>query len=380
MSQKPSLLILCFSPLKSDARILKQIHLFKDDFEVTSCGFGEQPVPGISHIRIPDNAPNVLSGKLITLRQRLLAYWRIPAVRWVKKNLKKGAFDVIIANDLEAMPVALKLKPRIGVHVDLHEYSPSLGEESPIWMRRINPYLLMLGHKYFPKAKQAASTFTTVSYGLQREYRRVFEIDAEVVPNAAPYQDRQATPVSAPIRIVHSGVCLRNRNLAATIAACGAVAGVTLDLYLVPNDPGHLEELRQLCDQHANVTLHDPLPYLEIADTIARYDVGIHVMPASSFNNKWALPNKVFDYVQARLAMVTGPNPEIADLVQRNNLGLVTEDWSQEAIETALVQLNPELIASFKSSADAAAKALSAEEQILPWLSKVNSLVAARKP
>ena len=66
---KPSLLILSFSDLYRDARLLKQINLFKDDYNVTTCGYGPQPVEGVEHIEVPLNQGMWnLNGRLITAK------------------------------------------------------------------------------------------------------------------------------------------------------------------------------------------------------------------------------------------------------------------------------------------------------------------------
>ena len=68
MTAKRSLLILSISDISQDARVLKQIALFADDWEVTTCGYGPRP-PGVAHhLEIPpDEIYTDLDGRLITL-------------------------------------------------------------------------------------------------------------------------------------------------------------------------------------------------------------------------------------------------------------------------------------------------------------------------
>src|SRR5690606_14748561 len=146
------------------------------------------------------------------------------------------------------------------------------------------------------------------------------------------------TPVSSPVRLVHSGACLRNRDLHVMVEAVLAAArepdpvDVTLDLYLTPNDPAYLEELRGLAAGSGGVvTVHEPVPYADLLPLLNGYDVGVHVLPPSSFNNANALPNKVFDYVQARLGLLVGPSPEMAMLVHRHELGVVAPAFDAQA-------------------------------------------------
>ncbi|MET0161957.1 MAG: glycosyltransferase [Microbacteriaceae bacterium] len=377
MSPRPRLLILSFSPIAGDARVLKQVRLFSERYEVTTCGYGEAPEGVARHIRIPDTARmSGPDGRLITLRQYRIAYWRVPAIAWARRHLTAGDWDVVLANDIEAAPVALGLGATGGVHADLHEYSPRLHEQDAAWNRRIRPYLEWICERYVRRADSA----TTVSEGLAREYERRFGIRSELVTNAAPYLEIAPRPVSEPIRLVHSGACLRKRNLPALVAAAAATSTpVILDLFLTPNDPGLLAELRAAAEKTDNVRVQDPVPYDDLADTLAGYDVGLHVLPPSDFNNANALPNKLFDYVQARLGVVIGPTPEMAARVREFGLGVVAEDFGVDALVAALDQLTVESVTGFTRAADAAARELSAETQLPIWERAIDALAARSK-
>src|SRR5690606_32302142 len=233
---------------------------------------------------------------------------------------------------------------RRGVHADLHESFPRLHEEHEAWTRRISPYQSWLCRSSLPRC----AAVTTVSQRIAQEYTEQFGVDVGVVTNASPWTDLSPTPVGDPIRLVHSGACLRNRDLHVLVDAVAAAASgehpapVTLDLYLTPNDPGYLEELRSRAAATGGiVTVHDPVPYAELLTTLNAHDVGVHVLPPVSFNNANALPNKVFDYVQARLGLVVGPTPEMAQLATAHGVGVVTADFTAEALAATPPRVPP---------------------------------------
>ncbi len=288
MSSRPTMLILSYSPIARDARVLKQVAHFTRDYAVTTCGYGPAPEGVVEHISIPDDQRyNDLDGKLITLKHYRKAYWRLSAVKWSREHLKGRRFDIAIANDVEAVPVAVKLKPKHGVLADLHEYSPRLHDDHALWHERITPWFEYVVRRYVTKAW----SWSTVSRGIVDEYERNFGFHAELVTNAAPYQDAVPSPVDTPIRLVHSGACLRNRRLHIMAEAVDAAANdVTLDFYLTANDPPYLEELKDFAATSERVTVHDPVPYAELAETLTAYDVGIHVLPPINFNNKLRCP------------------------------------------------------------------------------------------
>ena len=375
MTRRPRLLILSFSPIVGDARVLKQVRHFATLYELTTCGYGVAPEGVANHIRIPDEVPaNDLYGRFVTLRLYTRAYWRISAVAWCREHLVGGAWDVILANDVETVPLALSLEPRAGVHADLHEYSPTLHSNHAGWKKRIQPYYEWLCRTHVSRAQ----SWTTVSEGLARQYEKDFGFAPSVVINAAPYADLAATAPSTPIRLVHSGACLRKRNLVALVdAVAQATNPVTLDFFLTPNDPPYLAELNDRARDVPGVTVHPPVPYDALVETISGFDVGVFVQPPTTFSLEWSLPNKLFDYVQARLGILIGPSKEATRFVEEYSLGIVAENFSAEATARAIERLTPELVAEYKSNAASAAHALSAEQQSGAWDRAIRNLVGA---
>src|SRR5690606_3328147 len=156
------------------------------------------------------------------------------------------------------------------------------------------------------------------------------------------------------------GACLRHRRLHLMIEAAGLLGtGVPFDLYLTPNDPAYLAELRDLAAGVPGVTVRDPVPYAELVPTLNRYQVGVFLLPPTTFSYTWALPNKVFDFVQARLATVVGRSTEMAELVRERRLGVVAEDFTPQALADALAGLDPAAVAEYQASAHAQALELS---------------------
>ncbi|SFR95695.1 Glycosyl transferases group 1 [Microbacterium sp. cf046] len=370
---KPSLLILSFSPIASDARVLKQVEAFRDDYAVTTCGYGPTPDGVARHVRIPDDVlHNVLHDGRITRKAYKRAYWSLWSVKWVRKHLKRGAYDIVLADDVEAVPLALRLRPKYGTHADLHEYSPLLHEDWEGWRAKITPYVEWLCSEYVAHA----DSWSTVSGGLAREYERNFGFRPVVVTNAAPYVDAEPRPVGDPIRLVHSGAALHDRKLEDLVAGVAAsTSGATLDLYLTPNQPAFVEVLRGLAaETDGRVRVNDPVPYAQLSETLQGYDVGVHMLAPTNFNNRWALPNKLFDYVQARLGVIIGPSPEMAEYVQRYGLGAVTESFEPAALAAVLDGLTVADVERWKKAADASARELSAATQVQLWKDAIDAL------
>lgn len=371
--QRPTMLIVSFSPIVGDARVLKQVRHFAESYDVTTCGYGPSPDSRVTHLELPGDARDVLDGRLVTTRVYSWVYRAVPAVRAARTLLRGRRFDVVVANDVETVPLALGVAPPARVLADLHEYSPGLHDEHPAWVRRIAPYYRWLARRFAARA----GARTTVSHGVAEAYEEHEGMRCEVVTNAAPYVDLSPGPVARPLRLVHSGACLRNRDLMLMLDAVeAATARVSLDLYLTPNHPDYLAELRDRAAQIPGVTVHDPVPYEDLVATLSAYDVGVFVLPPVNASYASALPNKFFDYVQARLGMVVGPSPEMAAIVRERGLGLVTRDFTAAALADAVDALTPETVERFKAESHAAAHDLAADAQIAVWDETVVRLLA----
>ncbi|MFC4556066.1 glycosyltransferase family 4 protein [Georgenia faecalis] len=370
---RPRVLVVSFSDISQDARVLRQVRLLAPRYEVTTCGYGPAPDGVADHVRIPDDLIYWHKDRRLLLERRYAAAYRTsPVVAYLWDRLPRSYFDVVLADDVDTVPLALSLHPRRGVHADLHEYAPRQNEESWRWRTFVAPYVRWLVGRFVP----LAASVTTVGQGLADEYRREFGIEAGVVANACAYRDAAPTPVGRPIRLVHSGLARPNRSLEVMVDAVEATsADVTLDLYLMPNDPPYLAELRARTAGSDRVTLHDPVPHDDLVETIARYDVGVFVLPPLNFNYRWALPNKFFDFVQGRLGIIVGPSPEMAHLVREHALGAVTGGFTTGDLVAVLDALTPEEVARWKAGSHAAARRLSSDTQVQGWLRAVEALV-----
>lgn len=368
------ILILTFSPIAHDARVLKQIALLAPTYDVTTCGFGPAPAGVSDHVRIPDGVRHDdLHGRLITLRWYSRAYWSLSAVRWGRARLPRRAWDIVLANDIETVPLALALDPRNGVHADLHEFAPLQREDDPLWRRRISPYVSWLCARSLPRVR----SITTVAEGIARRYERDFSVAVDVVINAAPHWELPRRPTSTTVRLVHSGVARRDRRLEVMIDAVARSSSCTLDLYLTRNDPAYVDELSALAaSTGGRVRVLDPVAYSELIPTLNGYDVGIMVLPPTNFNKEWSLPNKLFDYVQARLGIIVGPSPEMRRYVERYDLGAVTRSFDADSIIQTLARLDTATVDAWKAASEREAAPLSAEQQMGAWESAIAALAA----
>ncbi len=371
---RPQLLIVSFSTLESDPRVLKQIDALRDRYDISTCGYGPAPKGIGTHYRIPDDRvywryprPAVMA------RLYGRAYRANPVVSWVRDTLPDATFDVVLANDIDAVGAALELHPRFGVHADLHEFAPLQNTELLRFRLFVAPFMRWQLRTFARRADSVSTVAPTIAMRLRDE----FGLDPFVVMNAPPLADLPITPTGVPIRLVHAGAALRNRRLEDLITAMELLndaGNFTLDMYLAANDPEYLRSLKARADAVPGVRVLAPVPFEDLIPTLNGYDIGLHLLAPTNFNNAYALPNKFFEYVQARLGVVIGPSPEMARILQTHGFGAIAGDFSAAALAETLRGVDQATVLQWKTAADASAPELSAQLQTRAWVSAIDAI------
>jgi len=199
------------------------------------------------------------------------------------------------------------------------------------------------------------------------------------VTNAPHYEDLSPSPVHKPIRVIHHGSAQPGRGLEEMVHAASLLDGrFTTDFMLVESWPGFRDKLIRLARGNPRIGFPDPQPMHTLARATNEYDIGIFLLPPVNLHRRYALPNKLFEFIQARLAVAIGPSPEMARVVQDYGCGIVVDDFEPETLAAALNALDSESIAAFKGASHAAAVELCAERNEAIVLEAVEDALSGR--
>jgi hypothetical protein len=149
----------------------------------------------------------------------------------------------------------------------------------------------------------------------------------------------------------------------------------SLDFMFVPNDRPYLSRLERLARSRPRVGFKKPVPMTQIVSVLNEYDIGLFLLSPRAFNYRMALPNKLFEFIQARLAVAVWPSPEMARLVREGDCGVVARDFTVESMADALNSLSPQDIKKFKEHSHQAASRFSAEQNRQFMLDLVQKLI-----
>lgn len=370
---KKNILIIVFSNLKHDARVKRQADTLSSLSNVTVACHDAEPDNGFEIIKF---APTQLTlfRKAVASIFLLLRFYRI-AYRWlhdyneVIRMLNQQQYDLVVANDVETLPIAFKIAGTSPVLFDAHEYAPRHFEDKLMWRIFFQRFNSWLCKTYIPRV----SGMTTVGKGLAHEYEKHFLVRPKIVHNAPKYFDIRPSGVNGEnIRLIHHGIANRSRRLDLMVDLMERLDHrFTLDLMLIvpPSSSqatiAYLSQLQERASANKRIRFVPAVKSADIVKTINSYDIGVFLLPPVNFNYANTLPNKFFDFVQARLGIAIGPTPEMAEIVQQYQNGVVADNFSPESLAEKLNALNAEDIAQFKHRSNEVAKVFNSENSAM---------------
>lgn len=371
------ILILSSSYLEKDPRVLRQIRALKEEHKIYTCGLTRSGMDGITEypiLKVPAKTQPFFTRLRNAVKMFTKQYDKLTWSEDVLQSLKQNDYDVIIVNDPREMGLAVALKELqsapLRIYFDLHEYFIDV-DENPI----INRVFADLTDKYYLEA----DVWTTVNEPIAELYEERYGKRPTVIKNAGSYVDISPKEVSTPIKLVHHGVANRSRRIEVMIEAMRKNTHCTLSLYLVGSDKKYIAELKERAKSMKNVSFNSPVEFSKIIPTLASYDVGVFALDPLIRNYYLALPNKIFEFIQARLAIIVTPNPAMAEIVEQYDNGMVSLDFSVEALSQTISSLTRNGIQRMKYQSHHAASIENETYGIQRTASIVNELLKELK-
>ena len=248
--------------------------------------------------------------------------------------------DAIWCNDLDTLAPALH-HGQLPVIYDSHEYFTEAAGLTGRPMRRA----IWLALERW--AMRKLPCMITVNESIASAYRAKYNIDVLVVRNMPRIQPpiqvhgREAfrdygIPTDLPIALMQGAYMDRDRGAAEAVAAVPEMEGVRL--VLVGAGIEWEEAKKRLDDPKMEGRLHciPKLPFDELRRLTASADVGLSLDKGGHGNYEMSLPNKLFDFMHARLPMVVTARKEVASIVREHGLGEVVEEATPQAIRDAV--------------------------------------------
>lgn len=373
-----TILVSCLSDLEHDPRVMREIIWLTDaGYTVETLGEGNLPSPLVKeHHKIIEERPKWTKPKIVfglilaffpySWRFKILFESRIPQT--ATKRYLAGGYDLVVLNDLDLLPWAVRrngsrvtLKNQF-VHLDLHEYHTKNLPEDAHWRFLMNGFWKWL-RRFI--ASPGITSRSVVAPGIGKIYEDEFGIPPQTtVRNAPPYETLSPTPVNPDrIELIYHGLGMWERGLRSLVTAMESIEPrFQLKLMLTGKYDSVKKELLSLVKKknlENRITFAEPVAMKDVAKAINTSDVEVIFYEPSTPNLKFSLPNKFFEAIQGRLAIVVGQSPSMSEIVDDANNGLIVTGWSPENLAAGINCLTANEIQNMKSNSNAVAEQLS---------------------
>jgi glycosyltransferase involved in cell wall biosynthesis len=255
--------------------------------------------------------------------------------------LLKLAPDVLVANDLDTLPAnflvsRIRRKPLI---YDSHEYFTEVPEL--IGRPVVRAIWTWLERMFVPKVQSAY----TVCESIAEVYRDLYKVDFKVVRNLPvcsqiEKQKHQEKVDGQPKIILYQGAMNLGRGIEAAIRAMPFVDNAELWLAGDGDITLQLQEMVYDLELDEKVKFLGRLPLHQLHKVTFQADLGISLEEDLGLNYRFALPNKLFDYIQAGVPVLVSNLPEMRRVVDHYQIGAIAETHQRkdlaELMKTAL--------------------------------------------
>jgi glycosyltransferase involved in cell wall biosynthesis len=366
------------SRIADDPRVRRQVDaLLGAGHDVHAVGISGAvgPAPLWPVIEIPAPARSYAAKVAFASRVMLLArqpatahrvFWSFRANRRFLEAARGLEADLYLANDWRALPIGCEAARATGARLayDSHEYGVGEFAERRLWRAVFPRYIDFLEREAIGKA----AFVSAVGEGIARLLQERYDLPTTpiVIRNVPDYRPMPLRPVSSPVRVLYHGQFLPNRGLEPLVESVRWWRP-ELSLHLRGYGPRRYEGfLKRLIDgspARDRIHIHPPARMLDLVPLANESDIGIHPLLATSDQTRFSLPNKLFEYLMAGLAVCVSDLPEMASIVRRYGVGVLLSSTTPDAIAAAVNGIDLSVLPELKARALAAARELCWEKE-----------------
>ncbi len=365
------------SPVVNDSRVIKEARaLLKADLvdRVIFAGLREK---GLDTVEEPEEGIGIVRFRLRSrdLPRRFLPQV-IKYVEWGFRVLFRFGSRkpiLLIAHDLEALPIAVLLKTLTGapLHYDAHELE--------VHRLGMSGYRQKLAYRLEKFLVRFVDSQSTVSDAIAQWYADEYHIALPTVVRNIPDDSTSSPHSPSQAKLLREAAGLSPTDIAylyvGGISPARGIPSLVDTFESLPNEhPGRLVLLgpRSMdLTSTDRVRVLDPVPHDEVHAWIKGADVGFSLLDDSCLNHRYALPNKLFQYLLAGIPVIASPYPEMRRLLEPAGAGWFAADPNE--VRELILKLRREDI----NNARARAQELAAD---LSWADEAAKFIATIAP
>lgn len=285
-------------------------------------------------------SPEINSGSYKIKRFRLpvkkgFFFYAFYNVRLFLYLLFRKKITLLVSCDLDTLAANYLVSVLRGCTLiyDSHEYFTEVPELQNRKFTR--NFWLRLEKFILPKIKYAY----TVSESIAKEYNEKYKVEFKVIRNL-PIKKTDITLYPLPEnllakkKILYQGAINVGRGLEQMMEV---VKELNDDIVLIIAGEGDLyDQLKRKADSEElkdKIFFTGRIPHEKLAGLTIQADMGISLEEDFGKNYKFALPNKLFDYIQAEIPVLVSDLPEMRRIVENYNIGMIKDSDEKEKIK-----------------------------------------------
>jgi len=244
-----------------------------------------------------------------------------------------NSFDILLSNDLDTLPanfLASKIKNNTLVY-DSHEYFTEVPEliDRPV----IKSVWETIENFILPKIKFSY----TVCNSIADIYNNKYSINMRVVRNIPLCNNHNIdkNPSKKKI-IIYQGAVNKGRGIETVVKAMHHINNAVFWIVGSGDEFDKIKNLIAAENLTDKVIMHGKIPFENLFEFTKQASVGISLEEDLGLNYYYALPNKLFDYIQAGVPVLGSALPEIVSIINKFEIGLVAENRNVEQIAQQL--------------------------------------------
>ncbi|CVK15713.1 Glycosyltransferase involved in cell wall bisynthesis [Apibacter mensalis] len=327
MAQHKKVLVSVINNISTDQRVEKVCNsLFKNGYEILIIGTNYNGMP-------PLNRPYFTQRFKLIFQKKFLLFAEFNCKLFVKLLFQSDKNTLLLANDLDTLLpnyLVSKIK-KIPLVFDSHEiYSelPSIQGRfaQKVW-RKLEKYLIPRV-KHFYTVSEGYADFFEKKYG-----NRPLVIKNVPLLNIASCKEKKRTidlPENTQNKkiLLYQGAINSCRGIDKMIEAINFIENA--QLWIIGNGPLK-KDYEKLCIKlqvENKVYFFGEIPPKQLRQITPMADLGLSLEEDGGLSYRYALPNKLFDYIHAKIPILGTYLPEIKNIINENQIGEVISDHS----------------------------------------------------
>lgn len=276
--------------------------------------------------------------------------------------------NVLLSNDLDTLlPNYLISKlNNIPLVFDSHELFSELPSIQGRYSQKVWRFLER-------KLISKPNSVITVSDSISKWFLKKYNINSIVIKNFPTLKKTQFLE-NKNNYIIYQGALNHGRGLIPLLSSMQNIENTTLKIVGDGPIKSLLENKIKHYQLEKKVQLLGLIPPFELFHLTQNAALGLSLEEDIGLSYQYALPNKLFDYIQAQIPVVTTYLPEIKNIVHSFNVGEVIKDHSPISIENSIKIVLKNGKNHYRSQLDIASKKLiweKQEEQLLNIFRKI---------